>query len=488
MYIGIDLGTSSLKVVIIDSNLNLIAQASHALSVQRPQPLWSEQEPEAWWQALDTTMQQLQQEQPELMQQVVAIGLSGQQHGAVLLDKAGSVLRPAILWNDGRSSLECDELMAAVPDYANIIGSAIMPGFTAPKLAWLAKHEPENFTQIDKVLLPKDYLRFKMSGVFATDMSDASGTAWLDVGKRAWSDDMLKATDLNEQQMPELFEGNEVTGSLHHDFAKLWGLNSDVVIAGGAGDNAAAAISINVIKPGSAFLSLGTSGTYFVSEKSFSPNAGKGVHTFCHCLPNLWHQMNCHLSAASSLDWWAGVCEEKDVAKLMHAAETKNNLDTNIIFLPYLSGERSPHMNAYATGAFFGMTHDSQRYDFTEAVLEGVAFNFAEGQKAMLASGTQINHVAVVGGGARSVYWGKILATALQQDLVYYKDREVGAAIGAARLGYLAHSGADPLTAFTEPDIELTIKPDADKQAAFAQKQNRFEKLYQQVKCIYNEE
>lgn len=486
MYLGIDLGTSSIKVVISNSEQQLVAQASHDLSISRPQPLWSEQNPQEWWQALNATMLTLKKNHPELMQQVVAIGLSGQQHGAVLLNAKGDVLRPAILWNDGRSMKQCEQLMQAVPDYEKIIGNVVMPGFTAPKLAWVAEHEPDIFAQVAMVLLPKDYLRYCMSGVYASDMSDASGTAWLNVGKRCWSDAMLNATQLTTSQMPELFEGSEATATVAKEFASAWGLNANVIIAGGAGDNAAAAMSINAVSPGAAFISLGTSGTYFVSENKFSPNAQAGVHTFCHCVPNAWHQMNVHLSAAVCLSWWADVCHTEDIAQLMADAEHKHYLASDVLFLPYLSGERTPHINPDAKGVFFGMTHDTDQAALTEAVLEGVAFNFAEGQKAMLASGTNIDNVGVVGGGARSLYWGKILATALNRPLFYYQDRAVGAAIGAARLAYLAANNVDPTTAFKAPEIEAEISPDSDKLADFAAKQNRFETLYQTIKPLFN--
>lgn len=486
MYLGIDLGTSSIKVIITDNEHQLVAQASHNLGISRPQPLWSEQDPYEWWSALNSTMLQLKQQHPKLMQQVLAIGLSGQQHGAVLLDNAGSVLRPAILWNDGRSIQQCEQLMQAVPNYEKIVGNVIMPGFTAPKLLWVAEHEADVFAKIAKVLLPKDYLRFRMSGVFATDMSDASGTAWLNVGDRCWSDEMIHASNLRVDQMPELFEGSDATAIVSADIATQWGILNDVIIAGGAGDNAAAAMSINAIAPGTAFISLGTSGTYFVSENKFSPNAESGVHTFCHCLPNLWHQMNVHLSAAVCLSWWADICETKDIAALMADAKSKNYLNTDVLFLPYLSGERTPHINPHAKGVFFGMSHDTDRAALTEAVLEGVAFNFAEGQKAMQASGTNIGQVGVVGGGARSLYWGKVLATALNRPLFYYQDSAVGAAIGAARLGYLAVNNVDPLTAFQTPIVEAEIAPDKDKLTEFNNKQTRFETLYQTLKPLLN--
>jgi xylulokinase len=488
MYLGIDLGTSSIKLILTGDGQDILAQACSELVVQRPQALWSEQAPESWWQGLLHCLRQLQDSAGDLLPQVRAIGLSGQQHGAVLLNANGEVLRPAILWNDGRSMQQCQQLMQAVPRYAQITGNLVMPGFTAPKLLWVAEHEPEIFVQIDKVLLPKDYLRYRMSNVFATDMSDAAGTSWLDVGQRDWSTEMLAATGLSLSQMPSLFEGSAVTANLSADFAAQWGFDPDVALAAGAGDNAAAAMSLGVVSAGTAFLSLGTSGTYFVAEDNFSPNASLGVHTFCHCLPNMWHQMNCHLSAASCLSWWAQACGHADVEALLLEAEQLADFTTEVIFLPYLSGERSPHSNPYAQGVFFGITHDTSRAQLTQAVLEGVAFNFAQGQNAMLASGTHINEVAVVGGGARSTYWGSVLATALQQPLTYYKDREVGAALGAARLAYLAVNTVDASHAFAKPEIEFIIEPEANFVEAFAAKQVRFEELYQRLQTFFHEE
>lgn len=487
LYMGIDLGTSSVKVIITDTQ-TIFAQSSQALTVDRPRPLWSEQNPEDWWHATLQAIQNLKKDANALLHRVKAIGLSGQQHGAVLLDKKGGVIRPAILWNDGRSMAQCETLMACVPDFETITGNKIMPGFTAPKLLWLAEHEPENFNKIYKVLLPKDYLRFRLSGDHATDMSDASGTSWLNVGKRSWSSEMLEATGLTESHMPKLYEGSDVTGELKSTIADELGLEPGTIIAAGAGDNAAAAISINVIKPGSAFLSLGTSGTYFVSDDKFSANPSGGVHTFCHCLPNLWHQMNCHLSAASALTWWAEIVQGENEAALIEAAQQQSYLSTPVYFLPYLSGERSPYNNPYATGTFFGMTATTKRAALTQAVLEGVAYNFAIGQDAMLETGTRIDSIAVVGGGARSLYWGEVLATALNQSLIYYKNREVGAALGAARLGYLAHTKNDPLTAFSAPVLETTVKPNQQRIDAFKRKKIKFQQLYQQLTTLFSEE
>ncbi len=486
MYLGIDLGTSSVKIILMDAEQNILAQASSDLSVQRPHPLWSEQYPEAWWQGTCHAMRTLQNSHEVALSQVEAIGLSGQQHGATLLDKAGRVLRPAMLWNDGRSMAQCEQLEAKVPDFASITGNRVMPGFTAPKVLWVAQHEPEIFAKTDKVLLPKDYLRFRMTGTYASDMSDASGTSWLNVGARDWSKEMLQATGLTLAHMPELFEGTAPTAILTKQVAKEWGLADNVIVAAGAGDHAAAAMSINVTHPGDGFLSLGTSGTYFVADDVFAPNANAGVHTFCHCVPKLWHQMNCHLSAASALSWWADVCEVK-VLDLLSDTESNEMQKDTAYFLPYLSGERSPHNNPYAKGAFIGLTHDSSRSRLTQAVLEGVALNFAQGQRAMLDTGTKIKQIAVVGGGAKSVYWGKILAAALGQSLTLYKDRDVGAAYGAARLGFLAKTGLD-VDSLPLSTIEQVLEPNPEWQSILQAKLPIFMTLYDQLKFMFTEE
>lgn len=282
--------------------------------------------------------------------QVKAIGLSGQMHGATLLDKNDKVLRPAILWNDGRSAEQCQQLEAQLPEVIKITCNRVMPGFTAPKVLWVKQHEPEIFKQIAKVLLPKDYLRLQISGDYASDMSDSSGTSWFDVKKRCWSKEILQACGLTEQQMPILYEGTEITGKILPAIAQQWGVSENTLIAAGGGDNAAGAVSMNVIQSGTAFLSLGTSGVYFVSNDSCQPNPEHGVHTFAHCLPNTWHSMNCHLSAANCLTWLAELTNS-DLKKLIHNTEHHQQSEP-LFFLPYLSGERSPHNNPYARGAF----------------------------------------------------------------------------------------------------------------------------------------
>lgn len=303
MYLGIDIGTSELKALLIDGDGEIVASAHAALTVQRPHPHWAEQDPQAWWQACGRVVTELRQQHPQQWAAIRAIGLSGQMHGAVLLDNDGNVLRPCILWNDTRSADECAWLSEHHPEMMAISGNMIMPGFTAPKLVWVARHEPDVFSQVAKVLLPKDYLRWRLTGEFVSDPSDAAGTLWLDVAKRDWSDELLAMTDLNRSQMPSLVEGSESSGTLRAALATEWGLSSSVVVAGGGGDNATSAVGVGAVAPGDAFISLGTSGVIFVVNDALHADPNSGVHAFCHALPGRWHQMSVMLSAASCLRW-----------------------------------------------------------------------------------------------------------------------------------------------------------------------------------------
>lgn len=484
MFLGIDLGTSSIKLVLMNDKREIIHKKSAPLSLSRPHPLWSEQEPEDWWLAFVKAFTQLKKDIGNEVLNIKAIGLSGQQHGAVLLDKNGKVLRPAILWNDGRSFAECSLLETKVPDFERITGNKIMPGFTAPKLLWVYQNEPHVFVKVHKVLLPKDYLRYRLSGDFASDLSDSAGTSWLHTGKRRWSETMLKATHLDISHMPKLYEGTEFTSVIAEHIAKTLGLSTKVRIAAGAGDNAASAISMNVVKAGSAFLSLGTSGVYFVSSDSFRFNAEEGVHTFCHAVPNHWHHMAVHLSAASCLDWWSSVTDTK-INELVDKASQKRKHDPGLFFLPYLSGERTPYNDPHARGVFAGLGHATSASDMTQAVLEGVVFAFMSGQMAMLNGSIKINEVSVVGGGARFPYWGKLLAAALRRPLIYRKNREVGGAYGAALLAWVAEHGQDSLIKLEEPPIDVIIKPDARLEDYFAARFAVFNQVYQQLKPVF---
>jgi xylulokinase len=483
LYLGIDLGTSAVKILLVDAEERAIAQASVPLEVQRPRPLWSEQDPESWWRATCGAIQELRRSHPRELASVRGIGLSGQMHGATLLDERDQVLRPAILWNDGRSSEACAELERRIPAIVEITGNAVMPGFTAPKLVWLAKHEPKTFARVAKVLLPKDYLRLRLSGDHASEMSDAAGTLWLDVAARAWSEALLEATGLRIEAMPRLHEGSQATGRLRPQLAEEWGMRSDAVIAGGAGDNAAGAVGVGVVEPGRALLSLGTSGVYFVASDAFAPNPAGGVHAFCHCLPARWHQMSVILSAASCVGWLARLSGAADEASLLAEVEASGDGGKGgPLFLPYLSGERTPHNDPHAQGVFFGLTHDTDRAALGRAVLEGVAFAFADGQDALLEAGTAIESVTVIGGGARSRYWGRILASALGRPLAYTAGAELGPAFGAARLARLAASGDSIERVCRVAPTDRVIEPEPNLSERCRERRERYRELYRALR------
>ena len=357
-----------------------------------------------------------------------------------------------------------------------------MPGFTAPKLHWLREHEADNFDRVAKVLLPKDYLRFWLTGDYASDMSDSAGTLWLDVGARDWSDEMLAATGLERSHMPALFEGSQATGSLSAKIAEELGLSAGVSVAAGGGDNAAGAVGFGVVKPGDAFLSLGTSGVYFVVSDGHCSNPDGAVHAFCHALPDTWHQMAVMLSAASCLDWAAGVTGQ-DVPSLLAAAEGFAG-DTPQ-FLPYLTGERTPHNDSNAKGVLFGLTPDHDAGTVGQAVLEGVAFGLLDGQNALEDAGSPIGDVTVIGGGARSAYWGKILASALSRPLIYRKGGEVGPALGAARLAQLAAGEGSVEEVCAAPAIDFTVDPDPALRSDLMDRYSKWRDLYQRLQSAF---
>ena len=480
MYLGVDIGTSGVKAIVMDASGEVVAQASAPLDVQRPQPLWSEQDPDAWWRATAAAVKQLPQRARDAVE---AIGLAGQMHGATLLDKADRPLRPAILWNDGRSEEACADLEARAPDLHKISGNLAMPGFTAPKLVWLKAHEPEIFAAVEKVLLPKDYVRLLMTGDHASDVSDSAGTLWLDVEKRIWSDRLLAATDLSSEHMPNLYEGSDVTGVLLQSVASDWGLPVGTPVVAGGGDNAAGAVGIGVFGPGDAFLSLGTSGVLFTADATYRPNAKSGVHTFCHALPGLWHQMSVMLSAASCVDWAAQLVGLNEAGRLIEATESANLFGVSrSLFLPYLSGERTPHNNPRAKGVLFGLGHETEAAEIGQAVLEGVALGFADGL-AVLSAASAVESISVIGGGSRSRYWGRILAAALGRPLVYRKYADVGPALGAARLAQMGASGR-AVPDFGAPAIEYEVEPRADDMDYMAGQLARYRALYQSTQNL----
>ena len=460
MYIGLDLGTSGLKAILIDDTQQVLAEASAPLTVQRPQDGWSEQVPADWLTAAETVMAALSRHG---LAKVRGIGLSGHMHGATVLDKSDQVLRPCILWNDTRSHEEAAALDAN-PIFRRLTGNIVFPGFTAPKLDWMRRHEPELWARIAKVLLPKDYLRLWLTGEHVAEMSDAAGTSWLDTGKRDWSDDLLAATGLSRAQMPRLVEGSAVSGTLRADLASRWGLPRDVVVAGGGGDNAASGVGVGVVRAGQAFISLGTSGVLFAANDGYQPDPGTAVHTFCHALPGTWHQMGVILAATDALNWYATLVGQP--AATLTAALGPLQAPGKALFLPYLGGERTPLNDSAIRGALLGLEHQTDRIAGTRAVLEGVTFAFRDCRDALAATGTRLESLLAVGGGARSDYWLKAIATALDCPVLVPAAGDFGGALGAARLGLMAATGAGAEIA-TLPPIARTVDPDTRLTQAF---------------------
>jgi xylulokinase len=478
MYLGIDLGTSEVKALVLDENNEVVASHSAPLTIQRPYPQWSEQSPQAWWEATEYLIATLREKCAGHWSAIKAIGLSGQMHGAVLLDASGEVIRPAILWNDTRCAPECAELEEMAPDLHRIAGNLAMPGFTAPKLLWVRRYEPQNFARTASVLLPKDFLRYKMTGKKVSDMSDAAGTLWLDVARRDWSDALLHTCGLTREQMPELVEGCEVSATLAADIAERWGLNPSVLVAGGGGDNAVSAIGVGAVSPGDAFISLGTSGVLFVVTDSYRPAPQSAVHAFCHVLPNLWHQMSVMLSAASCLQWFCRLTSTTEVALLEEIAQLSEEEKANApFFLPYLSGERTPHNDPLARGMFWGMTHASLRAQLGYAVLEGVSFGIADGLRVLQESGTRIEQCSLVGGGARSPFWAQLLADILAMPVVTHKGGETGGALGAARLACLA-AGKPLASVCHKPEVWQTWQMDPQRHQQLMLRYAQFQSLY----------
>jgi xylulokinase len=476
MYLGIDLGTSGVKTTLIDGGQNAVASGYAALDLSRPRRGWSEQDTAGWIAATDNAVAALRAARPRSLAAVRGIGLSGQMHGATLLDSHDAPLRPCMLWNDTRAEREAAELDAN-PLFRELTGNIVFPGFTAPKLAWVRNNEPEVFAAVRWVLLPKDYLRLWLTGEHASEMSDASGTSWLETGERAWSDDLLAATGLEQRQMPALAEGTEVTGTLRAELAARWGMHGTIVVAGGGGDNAASACGIGAVKPGTAFVSLGTSGVLFAANDTYLPNPASAVHAFCHALPETWHQMGVILSATDSLSWLASLTGQT-ASELTGELGDRLRPPGAVTFLPYLSGERTPHNDASIRGVFAGLGHESDRSALTQAVVEGVAFALRDNLEALRAAGTRIARVMAVGGGSRSRYWLRAIATALNVVVDIPEEGESGAAFGAARLGLIAAERADPRTVCAPAAVRAVIEPEPALAAAFEAGYQRYRALY----------
>lgn len=480
MYLGLDLGTSGVKALLVDESQAVIASATGALQVSRPHPGWSEQEPDWWIAATRGALDGLKSDHAAALAAVRGIGLSGQMHGATALGADDRPLRPAILWNDTRSHRQA-ALLDADPRFRTITGNIVFPGFTAPKLAWMRDNEPALFERVRKVLLPKDYLRLWLTGTHCSEMSDAAGTAWLDVGNRRWSDTLLAATGLGADHMPTLVEGTEPTATLRAELAAEWGMGAEVIVAGGAGDNAASACGMGAVRAGQAFVSLGTSGVLFAANARYLPNPEGAVHTFCHALPASWHQMGVILSATDSLNWLAGITG-RTASDLTGELGEALQAPGSVSFLPYLSGERTPHNDAVIRGVFSGLGHESDRPALTRAVLEGVAFALRDSLEALEAAGTHLSRVTAIGGGSRSVYWLKAIATALGLPVDLPAEGDFGAAFGAARLGLIAAEGADPHAVCAPPPTAATVEPESRLRGAFDEAYARFRALYPAIR------
>ena len=478
MFIGLDLGTSHLKGIVIDDAQNVCAEASVSLSLMRPKNGWSEQNPQDWLDATENVMASLANKVN--LKKVNAIGLSGQMHGATLLDKNDNVLRPCILWNDTRSAEEASYLDSKTI-FRNLTGNIVFPGFTAPKLAWVRKHEPNIFAKISKVLLPKDYLRLWLCGEYVAEMSDAAGTSWLDVKRRDWSDALLAETDLDRSQMPTLIEGCEISGVLKKTHASKWGLPHGVIIAGGGGDNAASAIGVGVVKAGDAFVSLGTSGVLFAASDEYQPDAASAVHTFCHALPNTWHQMGVILAATDAMNWFGQVLNSS-------AQEMTNDLGvlkapSKTLFLPYLGGERTPHNDSQIRASFINLDHNADRQAMIRAVIEGVAFAFRDCFDALSSTGTKINQLVAVGGGAKSEYWVQAIATTLGLPISIPVAGDYGGAFGAARLGMIAY-GINRYDVAISPKIKHIIDPVMSLHDDYLSALKSYRETYKVLKAI----
>jgi xylulokinase len=487
-FLGLDVGTSSVKSVLLDQDQNVIAAGAAPLLVSRPKPLWSEQNPEDWWQASLRSIEHIRSIAGKEFCRLSGIGLSGQMHGATLLGENGQILRPAILWNDGRAGEECHEFHRRVPDLIERCSNIAMPGFTAPKLIWVKRHEPDVFSAIRKVVLPKDYVRYRLTGAFFSDPSDAAGTLWLNVRERRWDDVLLSACDLNQAQMPQLVEGSAPSAPLSADIVSNFGLDgNDIVVAGGGGDNAASAVGIGAVQPGDGFVSVGTSGVIFAVTDRLVADPKHTLHAFCHALPNRWHAMGVCLSAAAALSWAAELVGQQDdiqglLEKVNLFAGNARNLETAPLFLPYISGERTPHNDPAATGLFADLRADHKTDALIYSVLEGVAFAFADNLAIVTGAGARLDRCMLVGGGARSPFWAQMLADVLSISLDLPKSAEVGAAFGAARLAMIAAGEGTIEAICTRPTLRRRFIADSEKSACYERRLHRFRALYEAEK------
>ena len=466
MFIGIDLGTSSIKMILIDHQQKILATSNSSLKVKVPRDGYSEQSPQEWIDATIKCLEILREKKSKEFSETISIGISGQMHGATLIDNSGKVVRPCILWNDTRSHMECIEFDKQNFDVHSISGNITMPGFTAPKINWIRNNELENFNKIYKVLLPKDYLRFYLTGEYYSEMSDASGTLWLDIKKRNWSNKLLSCSYLEEKHMPKLVEGNDATGILKKTLKDKFKFNKEVVVVGGAGDNAAAACGMGIIEKNQSFISLGTSGVFFTPTEDFISNTGDAVHSFCHSLPNKWHLMSVMLSASNCLDWICSITNTT-IADALKNVENyfydKNLIMNSSFFLPYLSGERTPHNDPHIRGSFHSIKTTTDLVNMQYAVIEGVSFGILDGVNSIFKVNNNFEEIFMVGGGSKSKFWIKLLASLLNRKLSVCDQSEFGAALGVSRLAmYQDTSIEDKDNIVSKIKINKTYEPNEE--------------------------
>ncbi len=479
--LGIDLGTSGLRALLIDEAGQPLASVTRDYASDHPHPGWSEQDPAKWIEALESAVAELKADCPAFAA-VQAIAVAGHMHGATLLDADGQVIRPCILWNDTRSHAQAAALDALAPVRA-LSGNIVFPGFTAPKLVWMKDQEPQAFARVAKVLLPAAYLNFYLTGDFVADLSDSAGTAWLDVEKRDWSEPLLAAGQMRHDQMPRLVEGCQVAGQLRQELAGRWGLSSSVIVAGGAGDNAAAACGIGALNEGQGFVSLGTSGVLLVARNGYHPAPETALHTFCHALPQRWYQMGVMLAASASLSWLSQI-SGRSPQDLTAALGDDLRPPSGLGFLPYLAGERTPHNDADVRGVFYGLDTATTLDNLCHAVLTGVAFGLRDSAEALRQVGAYPDALFAIGGGSASRYWLRLLATVLGVPLMVPGGSEFGAALGAARLGLVAAGLGGIEAVMTPPEIREVIKPDADLADAYQQAYLEFRHAYPYAKQL----
>lgn len=492
-FLGIDLGTSSVKIVIMNEEGRVTASVSKDYDVSYPKLGWAEQNPEDWWNATRDGIRDVIKSSNTDGRSIKGIGFSGQMHGLVLLDKEGNVLRPAILWCDQRTQEECDYLNNEIgQDKISLCtGNKALTGFTAPKLLWVKKHEQEIFNKIDHILLPKDYIRYKLTGVFATDVSDASGMLMLDVKERKWSREMLRILGIEEDVLPKVYESWEPTGNLTKEVAEYTGLTEETVVVGGAGDQAAGAVGTGIVKSGILSVALGTSGVVFASSDNYEVDAENRLHSFCHS-NGRWHQMGVMLSAASCLKWWIedinGNFEEDAFEKLLAEAEKAPVGSNGVVFLPYLMGERTPYSDPDAKGVFFGLNITNSRGDMTRAVLEGVCFGLRDSLEILKSLNVPVEAVRVSGGGAKSPLWRQILADVFGVKVQVISSKE-GPAYGAAILAAVGCGLYATVDEACEKLIKVTdsVDPIPENIEKYNKVYNVYNKLYPVLKESFKE-